>query len=95
MIRIATIAITAAIVSVSFASIVSAQSAGTTAVVAEMTKDRAKMKDACSKGREGVTAYTMETIGALTKAGNTTISASVDGPAAGAEAGKRCPEFMR
>ena len=92
MIRITAFAIVSAIVTVGIVSAVSAQSS-TAAIVGAMTKDAAKMKAACQKGGPGVTAYTTETITALMKSGASVNPA--DGQAAGAEAGKRCPEFMK
>ena len=92
MIRMTAFAIAAAIATVSVVSTVSAQSS-TSAIVAAMTKDAAKMKAACQKGGPGISAYTTETVTALVKSGAAVNPA--DGQAAGGEAAKRCPEFLK
>ena len=93
MIRVVAFAIVAAVATTGVVSSVSAQSSGVSTIVAAMTKDAAKMKAACQKGGPGVTAYTTETVTALVKSGAQVNPA--DGQAAGAEAGKRCPEFLK
>jgi hypothetical protein len=93
MIRVVSFAAAVAVAALGAASVAQAQATGPALIVAEMTKDAAKMKAACAKGRDGITAYTSEVTRAMV-VGNVRGVKPSDGPPAGEEAAKRCPEFQ-
>ena len=93
MIRVVNFAAAVAVAVVAAMPVAKAQSSGAAMIVAEMTKNAAKMKAACAKGRDGITAYTREVTTEMVKSNVRGVKPS-DGQPAGEEAGKRCAEFQ-
>ena len=81
MIRLCSFAGAFAFAAVSAVSIAQAQASGPALIVAEMTKDAGKMKAACAKGREGITAYTSEVTRAMVVGNVRGVKASNGQPA--------------
>ncbi len=92
MIRLFSFAAAFTLAAVSTVSVAQAQASGPALIVAEMTKDAGKMKAACAKGRDGITAYTSEVTRAMV-VGNVRGVKPSDGQPAGEEAAKRCSDF--